>query len=103
MARFYSTKEMHTVLKDLGIKPIENALNTREAAQVLTWRAKDEMGIEYTYSDTTVRSRVHTGSLNPVGGRQRNSRYNTYKVEDVFSLPLYPRRGSGQRKQGATR
>jgi hypothetical protein len=88
---------MLRILKQLGINPVNDAINTKEAASVLTWRAKEELDTDFTYTETAVRKRVHSGSLIPVGGKNSKSRYNTYKMEDVFALPLFPTRGSGQR------
>ena len=98
MARFYSKKDMLDILKSLDIRPVNGTINTQETARVLTWRVKEEYGREYTYTDVSVRSRVYSGSLTPVGGKQKNSRYNTYKIEDVFTLPLFPGRAEGVRK-----
>lgn len=99
MAKYYTRKEMVDILKQIGYQPDKDgAINTKEAAKVLTWRAKEEYKIDYEYSEIAVRRRISTGALVPVQGRNKNNRHNTYKIEDIFSLPLYPTRGSGQKK-----
>jgi|SRR5579862_3296495 len=98
MARYYTQQRMLAILHQLGISPVgvEQGISTEETARLLTWRAKAEQGIDYTYTSGTVRSRVFTNSLIPIGGKQSTSRYNTYRMEDVFQLSLVPRRGKGQ-------
>lgn len=99
MARFYSSEDMQRILQKLGIKAVDNALTTRESAQVLTWRAKHENGVDYTYTSNSIRSRIQSKSLTPIGGNHRDNRNNKYTVEDIFALPLYPRRGAGQKQR----
>jgi len=93
MAKYYKPEEMYTALVNLGIQEKHGTINTQEAAKVLTWRAKAEYDVDNEYNVNAVRKRVATGALVPVGGVRQNSRYNTYKIEDVFTLPIFPTRG----------
>lgn len=95
MAVLYTAKQIQDVLKTLRIKPVDGMISTQEAARILTWRAEAERGIQHDYPESAVRRHIQSGNLKayPV-----NSRYNMYKVEDVFDLPLVPKRGLSQRK-----
>lgn len=98
MPKYRSEEEMLEILKGMKLQPnSQGALTTREAAQVLTWRMREEEQSDTEYTEMAVRRRVKTHALEPLGGWKKNNRYNTYKMEDVFNLPLYPARGSGQK------
>lgn len=98
MAVLYTAKQIQEVLRDLRIKPVEGKVTGREAARILTWRAKEEQDIEHVYPDSAVRQHVQRGNLKayPV-----NRRFNLYKAEDVFDVALAPRRGLAQQKEEA--
>lgn len=101
MPVLYTNKEIQEVLRELRIKPIDgNKVNTREAARILSWRAKAEQQIEHDYPDAAVRRHVQQGNLKIA--QQVNPRFNLFKVEDVFELPLAPKRGVAQRKGGGS-
>lgn len=91
MPVLYTAKEIQEVLRELRIKPKDGKVNGREAAQILTWRAKQEQGIEHIYLDSAIRSHVKYGNLKVA--EQVNSRFNLYRVEDIFDLNLSPRKG----------
>ncbi len=42
MAILYTAKQIQEVLRELRIKPADGKVTTREAARILTWRAKAE-------------------------------------------------------------
>jgi len=92
----YTPEEIQKALLSLRIKPKEGKVTSKEAARILTWRAKEEQGVEHEYLDSAVRRHVERGNLkaHPV-----NARFNMYVVEDVFDLPLVPKRGIGQQKE----
>jgi hypothetical protein len=96
LAVLYTPEEIQKALLKLRIKPKEGMVTGKEAARILTWRAKEEQGVEHDYLDSAVRRHVERGNLKayPV-----NTRFNMYKVEDVFDLPLVPKRGIGQQKE----
>lgn len=93
LAVLYTTKEIQDALKALRIKPIDGKVTTQEAARILSWRAKAEFGIEHTYNTSSVRRHIQMGNLKP---EQVSTRFNRYKVEDIFDLPLSPNRGTRQ-------
>ena len=90
MTVLYTPEQIQVALRDLRIKPQHGKVTGREAAAILSWRAKQENRIEHKYLDSAVRHHVERGNLKayPV-----NRRFNMYKVEDVFEIPLVPGRG----------
>lgn len=97
LAVLYTAKQIQDILRELRIKPIDGKVTTREAARILTWRAKAEQGVEHDYPDSAVRRHVQQGNLKIA--QQVNPRFNMYRVEDVFDLHLSPKRGRGQQKK----
>ncbi|HYU72014.1 MAG TPA: hypothetical protein VEL31_04990 [Ktedonobacteraceae bacterium] len=97
MAILYTAKQIQEVLRELRIKPADGKVTTREAARILTWRAKAEHNVAHEYPDSAVRRHVQQGNLKIA--QQINARFNLYRVEDVFDLQLAPRRGIGQQKE----
>lgn len=91
MARLYTTKEIQKALQELRIKPVKGNVTTKEAAEILTWRAKAEFNTDHTYPESAVRRRAQKGHISPAP--ESNQRINLYKVEDVFDLSLFPKRG----------
>jgi hypothetical protein len=91
---FYTEKEQKTVLKQLRIKPDTERVNSSEAVKILTWRAKEEFGVEHEYTATAVRKHAskleaqpalkEDGSINP--------RQNTYSVKRLFEIDILPAR-----------
>ena len=96
MAVLYTPKELQEALKELRIKPINGRVTTQEAARILSWRAKAEHGIEHVYNASAVRRHIHAGNLTP---EPVSTRFNLYKVEDIFDLPLAPKRGKQHRAE----
>lgn len=97
MAVLYTPKQIQEVLKELRIKPINGRVTTQEAARILSWRAKSEHDIAHTYNASAVRRHIQTGNLK---AEAVSSRFNMYRVEDIFDLPLKPRRERQQPKEG---
>ena len=99
MAVLYTRKQIQDALKEMSIKPTNEGMVTgQEAARILTWRAKYEQGVTHEYLDSAVRRHVKSKHLKPY---PVNTRFNLYKVEDIFDLSLVPKRGIGQRKEEA--
>ena len=96
MAYLYTRKQIQEALRELSIKPVDGKVSTKEAARILTWRAKHEEGIEHDYPESAVRRHIQQGNLTIA--EQKNPRYNLYSVEDVFTLTLVPKRGLKQQK-----
>jgi hypothetical protein len=96
----YTPSRIKEVLKDLRIEPLKtNLVDSTQAAAILTWRLKDEQGIEQTYTTTALRRRISTGKLKVQ--EQINPRLNLYDVRDVFELSLMPGRAEGTRQRVA--
>jgi len=91
LARLYTTREIQKALQELRIKPVEGNVTTKEAASILTWRAEKEFDTTHAYPESAVRRRVQNGDLTPAP--ESGKRQNVYRVEDVFELPLFPKRG----------
>lgn len=100
MSVLYTTEEMQAALKELRIKPHAGKITSQEAACVLTWRAKAEQGAEHHYPATAIRQHVRRGNLKVA--EALNPRFHLYRIEDVFDLPLVPRRGLSLQKQQTT-
>lgn len=96
MAVLYTPEEIQEALRQLRIKPKDGKVTGKEAAKILTWRAKEEHGIKHVYPDAAIRRHVERGNLKVA--EQVNPRFNLYWVEDVFELPLVPRRGIAQQR-----
>lgn len=90
MAVLYTEQDTQCVLAELRIRPINNNVTSAEAARILSWRAKKEHGIDHEYTLSAVRRHVALGHLAPI---RQSTRFNRYRVEDIFALPLSPRRG----------
>ena len=90
----YTSKELQDILRGLRIKPIHGMVTTKEAASILTWRAEHEQEIQHDYPESAVRRHVELGNLKIT--KKKNKVANLYKVEDVFELPLAPKRGLKQ-------
>jgi hypothetical protein len=90
LARLYTQKEIQKALQELRIDPVDGNVSTKEAARILTWRATSEFGVPHIYPDAAVRSRVKGGHLTPATPGWAN----LYRVEDIFRLTLYPKRGT---------
>lgn len=99
MARFYTKHEVQKMLQELRIQPVHNGLvTTREAAAILTWRAREEQGVEHVYPESVVRRHVERGNLEIAD--KRGKLVNLYRVEDVMLIALTPKRGLKQQKEG---
>lgn len=90
MSVLYTMREKQDALKELRIKPKEGKVTSQEAARILSWRAEREFGIKHEYTTSAVRRHIQTGSLTVAEAVSR--RQNMYHVDDVFEVPLKPRR-----------
>jgi hypothetical protein len=97
MTVLYTHKQIQDILRDLRIKPKNGMVTTREAARILTWRAREEYCIEHEYPEAAVRRHVDQGNLKIAGKANKVS--NLFRVEDVFELGIAPKRGIAQRKR----
>jgi hypothetical protein len=101
LAVLYTPEEIREALRQLRIKPKNGKVTGKEAARILTWRAKAENGIEHDYPDSAIRRHVERGNLKIA--EQVNPRLNMYLVEDVFDLLLVPKRGIAQQQKGESK
>lgn len=97
MTYLYTTEERQNALQSLRIKPKNGKITGQEAAVILTWRAKNEFGIEHVYSPSILRRHVDEKNLTAYPATKLTdkgwSRKNLYDVKDVFELSIEPRRG----------
>lgn len=103
MARWYEPKHREEILRSLGIQAIRGRISGEEAARVLSWRAKEEQGVEHTYSSTILRRHAEKGNLRAYPATKLTkdgvSRKNLYEAEDVFQLDIAPRRGVARKQK----
>lgn len=99
MARLYTEEDIAEVLKLLRIAPEEGKVNAEEAARILSWRAKEEQNLEYEYKPDAIRQHVRYGHFEK-GTIDKKIRGSRYPIEQVFKLPIAPKRRIG-RKQAA--
>jgi hypothetical protein len=104
MTRLYTVKQRQEILKTLAIKPNKDGRITgKEAATILTWRAKEEADIEHDYSPSILRRHVEQGNLTAYPGtkitKDGKSRKSFYDVEAVFDLSIEPRRGLVRKRE----
>jgi hypothetical protein len=106
MARWYDAKRIEEILHSLGIKAMRGKISGEEAARVLSWRAKEEQGVEHTYAPAILRRHAEKGNLRAYPGTKLtkggDSRKNLYEVEDVFELSIAPRRGLARKDNTCT-
>lgn len=104
--RLYTPKQRQEILISLAIKPKNGKVTGKEAAEILTWRAKEEMGVDHEYSPSILRRHVENGNLVAYPATKLTdkgiSRKSLYDVEAVFELSIEPRRGL-KRKQNSSR
>lgn len=92
MVRLYTPKQRADILKVLSIKPVRGTVTGREAAAILSWRAKEEYKVIHQYDPSTLRRHVEQKNITPI---KISEKKNAYKVEEVFELPIAPKRGKG--------
>jgi hypothetical protein len=108
--RLYTDKDIKKILTELRIQPItlkedyKDMVTGEEAARILSWRAKDEYDIDYTYTPTTLRQHTRARK-DPKTGEEKpskmppeaintdNKRLTYYNVKAIFKLPISPKRG----------
>jgi hypothetical protein len=89
----YTPDEIAQILKTLEIEPYRaDKVDSRQAAQILKWRSKQECGEEHPYTPTSIRARIVSGDLHPI---RINERLNIYDVNEVFNLVIRPNRAAG--------
>jgi len=107
MPRLYTPEERKEVLTTLRIRPKGGKLSGKEAALVLTWRAKEEFGVEHEYKPSILRRHVEQGNLKAYPATkltgEGKSRKNVYDVEAVFALEIEPNRGLKVIKQQSSK
>jgi hypothetical protein len=90
-------KRQQEILKSLAIKPKNGKITGKEAAEILTWRAKEEAGVEHQYKPSILRRHVESGNLVAHPGTKvtdkGESRKSLYEVEAIFDLSIEPNRG----------
>lgn len=96
MATSYTEEEMAKAMQELHIAPEDGKVDGSEAAKIMTWRAKQEYGVDYEYTATAVRQHVKVGHLKEVD--TSNPRRSRYPYVAIFQLPLAPRRGASRRR-----
>lgn len=101
MPVFYTEKERKAALLQMRIDPEAERANSSQAAKILTWRAKEEHGVEHEYNATAVRK--HASQLDTMHARRAdgslNPRQNTYDVKKLFEIDILPKRtNKGPRK-----
>jgi|SRR5690348_6407170 len=99
MAFLYTPEDIQEVLQKLKIRPIRGMVSSQEGAKILTWRAKNEFGIDREYNAGTIRRHIQLGNLK---AEPENTRFNRYPVEAIFDLPITPRRGYRGPIEGAS-
>ena len=93
MTQLYTLKRQREILASLGIKAKDSKLTGEESARVLTWRAKEERGIDHQYAPSILRRHVEQGNLIAYPGTRGKSRKSLYDVEAIFELSIEPNRG----------
>lgn len=96
MAILYTPEDISKVLLELRIDPVDGKVDANEAARILTWRAKAEQNLEYEYTDDAVRQHVRMKHFEE-GSIDRGKRGSRYPVDQVFKLPLSPKRRMGRK------
>ncbi|HZU01573.1 MAG TPA: hypothetical protein VFA10_18030 [Ktedonobacteraceae bacterium] len=94
MAFLYTKRDIEQALREERIKPQNGMVNTKEAARILSWRAKFEYDVKHDYPESVVRQ--HVARKNLKVAEKPNKRLNLFRVEEVFEVPLSPKRGTGE-------
>ena len=94
MVAFYDARKKKDALIALHINPKATRVNSTQAANILTWRAREEYGVILEYDATAVRK--HTKKLDAQPALLKdgspNMRQNTYSVEKLFEIDIRPTR-----------
>lgn len=94
MAVLNTPEKIRLALSELSIKPIDGKVSGKEAASILTWRAKYEQNVDHTYKIGTINK--HSDKL---GVTPAHARKNLYDVNAVFDLEIEPKRGNQKTKR----
>ena len=105
MVYLYTEEQKQETLRSLSIKPIRGRVTGQEAARILSWRAKNEFGIDHQYNTATLRRHVEQGNLKAYPGTkltsEGRSRKSLYDVDVIFELSIAPRRGAALKENAA--
>jgi len=105
MVHLYTAERKQEVLQFLNIKPIDGKVTGREAARILSWRAREEEGIVHQYNPSTLRRHVKQGNLVPYPGTKITnkgaSRKSLYDVDVVFELQIAQKRRAALKDEAA--
>lgn len=94
MAVLNTPEKIRLALSELSIKPVDGKVSGKEAASILSWRARYEQNVDHKYKVGTINKHADKLGVTPV-----NTRKNLYDVNAVFDLEIEPKRG----KQKSTR
>jgi len=99
MMAFYTEKKRQNALIHLHIDPGAERVTSSEAAHILTWRAKEEYGIQHVYNATAVRKHAHKLDARPLvrDDGTKNTRQNTYDTLKIFEIDINPGRTNTSR------
>lgn len=98
---YYTVSERKKALRGLRINPEAERVNSSEAAKILTWRAKEEHGVEHEYNALAVRKHGSKLDAKPAlrADGSPNPRQNTYDVKRLFEIDILPARTNSGPKQ----
>ncbi len=101
MPVFYTEKERKAALKQMRIHPDTERVNSAEAVKILSWRAKQEHGVEHEYTANAVRKHGDKLDARPAlkSDGSVNTRQNTYDVKKLFEIDIIPARTNRGPKQ----
>lgn len=94
MAVLNTPEKIKLALLELSIRPVDGKVSGKEAARILSWRAKNEQGVDHEYKIGTVNKHADKLGVMPAHGRK-----NLYDVNAVFDLEIEPKRGNQKAKR----
>jgi hypothetical protein len=96
MAILYTPEDISKVLIELRIDPVDGKVDANEAARILSWRAKAEQDLDYEYAPDAIRQHVRANRFEE-GSIDLKKRGSRYPVDQVFRLPIVPKRRMGRK------
>jgi hypothetical protein len=99
MPAFYTEAQKKAALKQLHINPSAKRVNSTQAANILTWRARED-GATIEYSATSVRKHAKKLDAQPALKEDGtiNTRQNTYDINKLFEIDITPTRTNRGRR-----
>lgn len=94
MAVLNTPEKIRLALSELRISPKDGKVSGKEAARILTWRAKYEQDVDHEYKIGTVNKHSEKLGVTPAHARK-----NLYDVNAVFDLEIEPKRGNQKAKR----